>query len=342
MGTAGSGSGTAQERPGEFELIASLFAPLTRGFPGAYGLEDGAAYLALTDGLVQTGEELVLKTDALIAGVHFLEGDPGDVVARKLLRVNLSDLAAKGARPIVYMLAAMLPASLEYGWLQCFAEGLKADQDEFGIVLAGGDTDATPGPLTLSLSVIGAIPAGQRLLRSAAKVGDAVFVTGTIGDGALGLAAILGQLTGVPQRDADFLADRYRLPRPRLELGKRLRGLVHATMDISDGLVGDLQHICDASHVGATIEIGRLPLSNAAKAAITKAPTRIDAVIGGGDDYELLFTAPPSRQDALASLGLNIGVPITRIGTIDGRKGVRVIGADGQEIVPRKIGYRHF
>ena len=201
---------------------------------------------------------------------------------------------------------------------------------------------ATPGPLTLSLSVIGAIPAGQRLLRSAAKVGDAVFVTGTIGDGALGLAAILGQLTGVPQRDADFLADRYRLPRPRLELGKRLRGLVHATMDISDGLVGDLQHICDASHVGATIVIGRLPLSNAAKAAITKAPTWIDAVIGGGDDYELLFTAPPSRQEALASLGLNIGVPITRIGTIDRRKGVRVIGADGQEIVPRKIGYRHF
>jgi thiamine-monophosphate kinase len=330
------------DRPGEFELIAGLFAPLARGFPGACGLEDDVAYLALTDGLVQAGEELVLKTDALIAGVHFLEDDPGDLVGRKLLRVNLSDLAAKGAPPIVYMLAAMLPASLEYGWLQRFAQGLEADQNEFAIVLAGGDTDATPGPLTLSLSVIGAIPAGQRLLRSAAKVGDAVFVSGTIGDGALGVAAILGQLTDVPPGDADFLADRYRLPRPRLELGRHLRGLVHATMDISDGLVGDLQHICDASQVGGTIEIGRLPLSDAARAVITKAPTWIETVIGGGDDYELLFTAPPSHQEALTSLGRNIGVAITRIGSIDGSKGVRVLGTDGQEIVPRKIGYRHF
>jgi len=342
MATGGSGSGTTQERPGEFELIASLFAPLAQEFSGACGLEDDAAYLALTDGLVHTGEELVLKTDALIAGVHFLKSDPGDMVARKLLRVNLSDLAAKGARPIVYMLAAMLPASLEYGWLQCFAQGLKADQDEFGIVLAGGDTDATPGPLALSLTVIGAIPAGQRLLRSAAKVGDAVFVSGTIGDGALGLAAILGQLDGVPQSDADFLVNRYRLPRPRLELGQRLRGLVHATMDISDGLVGDLQHICDASHVGATIEISRLPLSDAARAMLTIAPVWVETVIGGGDDYELLFTAPPSHQEALTSLGRNVGVPITRIGSIDVGKRVRVLDADGQEIVPRTTGYHHF
>jgi thiamine-monophosphate kinase len=136
------------------------------------------------------------------------------------------------------VLAAMLPASLDYAWLQRFAQGLKADQDEFGIVLAGGDTDATPGPLTLSLSIIGAIPAGRRLLRSAAQVGDALFVSGTIGDGALGLAAIQGQLGGMSQSDINFLADRYRLPRPRLELGWRLRGLVHATMDISDGLIG--------------------------------------------------------------------------------------------------------
>ena len=243
----------------------------------------------------------MLKTDAIVSGVHFLASDPGDLVARKLLRVNLSDLAAKGARPLVYMLAAMLPAPLEYGWLQHFAQGLKADQDEFGIVLAGGDTDATPGPLALSLSVIGAIPAGQRLLRSAAQVGDAVFVSGTIGDGALGLAAILGQLTGVSQSDAAFLADRYRLPRPRLALGRRLRGLVHATMDISDGLVGDLQHICDASRVGAIIEVSRVPLSDAARTAITNAPTWIESVIGGGDDYELLFTASPSNEDALLS-----------------------------------------
>jgi thiamine-monophosphate kinase len=337
-----SDSRTTSERPGEFELIANLFAPLAQGFSGACGLEDDVAYLALTGGLVQAGEELVLKTDAIVSGVHFLAGDPGDLVARKLLRVNLSDLAAKGARPLVYMLAAMLPASLEYGWLQRFAKGLKADQDEFGIVLAGGDTDATPGPLALSLSVIGAIPAGQRLLRSAAQVGDAVFVSGTIGDGALGLAVILGQLTGVSESDADSLADRYRLPRPRLALGRRLRGLVHATMDISDGLVGDLRHICDASRVGATIEISRVPLSDAASAAVTNAPTWIETVIGGGDDYELLFTAPPDREATLASLGKEIGVPVTRIGSIDGSQGLRVIGMEGREIVPAKVGYRHF
>ena len=335
-------SGTAPGRPGEFELIANLFAPLARGFPGACGLEDDVAYLALTGGLVQPGEELVLKTDAIVSGVHFLASDPGDLVARKLLRVNLSDLAAKGARPLVYMLAAMLPASLEYGWLQRFAQGLKADQDEFGIVLAGGDTDATPGPLALSLSVIGAIPAGQRLLRSAAQVGDAVFVSGTIGDGALGLAVILGQLTGASQSDAGFLADRYRLPRPRLALGRRLRGLAHATMDISDGLVGDLQHICDASHVGATVEVGRLPLSDSARAAVTNAPTWIETVIGGGDDYELLLTAPRSNENALVSIGRDVGVPITRIGSIDCGNAVRVISPDGREIAPTKIGYRHF
>ena len=276
-------------------------------------------------------------------GGYFIGADdPGDLVVRKLLRVNLSDLAAKGARPIVYMLAAMFPASLEYGWIQRFAQGLKADQDEFGIVLAGGDTDATPGPLTLSLSIIGAIPAGQRLLRSAAQVGDAVFVSGTIGDGALGLAAVLGQLSGMSQSDVDFLADRYRLPRPRLALGKRLRGLVHASMDISDGLVGDLQHICDASRVGATIEVGCLPLSKAARAAITDAPTWLDTVIGGGDDYELLFTASPSHEDALTSLGRDVEVPVTRIGSINEGQGVRVVGPDGRGITPAKTGYRHF
>ena len=273
---------TDPNRPGEFELIARLFAPLTRKFPGACGLEDDVAYLALTGGLVRTGEELVLKTDALVSGVHFLTDDPADLVARKLLRVNLSDLAANGARPLVYLLALMLPASLGYDWLEGFARGLQEDQDEFGIVLAGGDMDATPGPLALSLSAVGAIPAGQRLLRSAAKVGDLVFVSGTIGDGALGIAAISGRVTGAPQSDLDFLAGRYRLPLPRLALGQRLRGLVHATMDISDGLVGDLQHICETSHVGAQVEVDRIPLSNPARAALGNDPDLIESVLGGG------------------------------------------------------------
>lgn len=333
---------TDPNRPGEFETIARLFAPLARQFPGACGLEDDVAYLALNDGIVRAGEELVLKTDALVSGVHFFPDDPADLVARKLLRVNLSDLAAKGARPLVYLLALLLPASLDYDWLERFARGLKADQDEFGIVLAGGDTDATPGPLVLSLSAVGAIPAGQRMLRSAAKLGDSVFVSGTIGDGALGLAAIRGRLAGAPQSDVDFLAGRYRLPQPRLALGQRLRGLVHATMDISDGLVGDLQHICETSHVGAQIEVDRVPLSDPARAALANSPDLIETVLGGGDDYELLFTASPLHEDALTSLAREVGVPVTRVGSIDSGNGVRVIGRDGCEITLTTTGYRHF
>ena len=333
---------SGSNRPGEFETIARLFAPLARQFPGACGLEDDVAYLSLNDGLVRAGEELVLKTDALVSGVHFLTDDPADLVARKLLRVNLSDLAAKGARPLVYLLALLLPASIDYDWLECFARGLKADQDEFGIVLAGGDMDATPGPLAASLSAVGAIPAGQRLLRSAAKPGDSVFVSGTIGDGALGLAAIHGQLAGLPRSDVDFLAGRYRLPQPRLSLGLRLRGLVHASMDISDGLVGDLLHICETSHVGAQIQVDHVPLSDPARSVLARHPALIESVLGGGDDYELLFTAPPLHEDALTSLGREVGVPVTRIGHIDSGDGVRVFGGDGREIALTTPGYRHF
>lgn len=329
-------------RPGEFELIARLFAPLARGFPGAYGLADDVAYLALTDGLVRAGEELVLKTDALVAGVHFLADDPADLVARKLLRVNLSDLAAKGARPLVYTLAVMLPATLDYAWLEGFARGLAADQAEFGIHLAGGDTDATPGPLTLSLTAVGAIPAGQRLLRSAAEPGDGVFVSGTVGDGALGLKAIRGELGGISPSQRASLAARYRLPQPRLQLGARLRGLVHAAMDISDGLVGDLQHICDASRVAARIEAGLVPLSGAARAALAHEPGLLESVLGGGDDYELLVTAPPEREKDLTSIGRELGVPLTRIGAIEKGAGVRVLGPGGGVIKIVQVGYRHF
>ena len=329
-------------RPGEFELIQRLFAPLARAFPDAYGLADDVAYVALEGGLVRRGEELVLKTDALVAGVHFLADDPGDLVARKLLRVNLSDLAAKGARPIVYTLALMLPDSLEYAWLERFAEGLKADQDEFGIILAGGDTDATPGPLTLSLTAVGAIPAGQRLLRSAAEAGDAVFVSGTIGDAALGLKAIRGELRGIAQSELDFLKERYRLPRPRLTLGRRLRGLAHATMDISDGLVGDLAHICEASGVAARVEATSVPLSPGARAALARDGSLIESVLAGGDDYELLFTAPPEAEAALIELARELDLPLTRVGAIEGGQGVRVLDGAGREIALARTGYRHF
>lgn len=336
------GKAAGRQRPSEFELIARLFAPLASKFPDAYGLEDDVAYLRVADGLLAPGEELVIKTDALIASVHFLPDDPADLIARKLLRVNLSDLAAKGARPIAYTLALMLPDSIDLAWLERFAEGLKQDQDEFDFVLAGGDTDRTPGPLSLSLTAIGAIPKGQRLLRSAAKTGDAIFVSGTIGDGALGLKAIRAEIADLSSTDKAYLAGRYRLPQPRLALGARLRAIAHAAMDISDGLVGDLQHICDASRLGALIESARIPLSPAGQAVTWMDAGLMECVLTGGDDYEILFTAEPSREASLVALGHELGVPITRIGTMGEGKTACVVDREGRELTFAQTSYRHF
>jgi len=329
-------------RPDEFALIRRLWAPLARGFADAYGLADDVAYLAPGGGLLGAGEEVVLKTDAIVAGVHFLADDPAELVARKLLRVNLSDLAAKGARPLVYLLTLMLPESYDEAWLERFAAGLAADQGEFGIVLAGGDTVAMPGPLALSLTAVGAIPAGARLLRQDAKAGDAVFVSGTIGDAALGLLALRDGLAGVSAEERRFLSERYRLPRPRLALGERLRGLAHATMDISDGLIGDLEHIAAASGVSATIEAASVPLSPAARTALAADAGLIERVLAGGDDYELLFTAPPARGDALSALGRELGVPVTRVGSIREGEGVVALDAERRPIKLAHTGYRHF
>jgi thiamine-monophosphate kinase len=335
------------QAPDEFALIARLFAPLAAGYADAYGLTDDVAYLdvAARDpgrGQLRPGEELIVKTDAVVATVHFLADDPPDLVARKLLRMNLSDLAAKGARPLVYMLAAMLPRDVDYAWLEHFAAGLKTDQDAFGITLIGGDMNATPGPPAFSVTMLGAVPAGRRLLRSAARAGDAVFVSGTLGDGALGLRLLRGELAGLPEAERAYLVDRYRLPRPRLALGAHLRGIVHASMDISDGLVADLGHICRASHVGALIEAERLPLSPAARMALERTPALLESALAGGDDYELLFTAPPEAEAALLAVGRQLELPVTRIGAMLAGEGVRVLGRDGKDIALDKAGYSHF
>lgn len=329
-------------RPGEFELIARLFAPLAADWPGAYGLADDVAYLPLDGDLVAAGEELVIKSDAIVAGIHFLPDDPPELVARKLLRVNLSDLAAKGARPLVYTLTIMLPASIDFAWLARFAEGLGADQRTFALHLAGGDTDATPGPLALAVTMLGAVPAGRRLLRAGARPGDAVFVSGTIGDGALGLKAIRGELGALGADALAALAARYRLPEPRLALGARLRGLAHASMDISDGLVGDLGHICRVSRVGAVLEAARVPLSEAAKAALARDPLLIETVLSGGDDYELLFTAAPEAEAELVILGRQLGVPVACIGRIVAGQGVQALDQTGRPVKLARTGFRHF
>ena len=323
-------------QPDEFQLIDELFAPLAAGFPGALGLRDDAALL-----VPEPGNELVATVDAMVAGVHFLPDDPPDLVARKLVRVNLSDLAAKGAHPYAVMLACAFPKGTGVDWLRGFAKGLGQDLREFGVALAGGDTVATPGPLTLSLTAFGQVGKGRAVLRSGARAGDRLWVTGTIGDGALGLAAARG-LLGVGATDAAFLADRYRLPRPRVRAGQGLAGVASAGMDVSDGLLQDLGHLCRASGVAAVVEVESVPMSDAARAALAADVSLLATVLTGGDDYELLFTAPAAATQDVLDLARRTGVPLTAIGTMSVGQGVSVTDATGQAISLGQGGWRHF
>jgi len=325
----------AAPKLGEFERIARFFAPLAA--PEALGLLDD---VAIIEG--PPGQQYVLKTDAIVEGVHFLPDDPADQVAQKLLRVNLSDLAGKGAVPVGYLLTTSLPRERDEAWLERFAQGLAADQRTFGIALLGGDSVATTGPVTLSVAAVGRVRAGQTVLRRGAQPGDAVFVSGTLGDGALGLKTLRGELPQLTADERAFLADRYRLPQPRLGLGQRLVGTAHAMMDISDGLVADLGHICEVSGVGATVEAARLPLSPAARAAIAGDPGLRMAALVAGDDYELLFAAPPAAEAVLMTIARDLGVPVTRIGRIEAGQGVRVLDEKGAALPIAGAGYRHF
>jgi thiamine-monophosphate kinase len=325
--------------PGEFELIARYFAPLAAGAPGAFGLTDD---VAIVD--VGRDEQLVVKSDAIVAGVHFLPADPPDLIARKLLRVNLSDLAGKGARPLGYLMTCAFPGDLDESWVAKYVEGLAADQREFGLSLLGGDTTATPGPLTLSATIFGAIAKGRLPWRGGARDGDAVLVSGTLGDGALGLDV---QRQEFPELDAAgraHLTDRYRLPRPRLQLGRALvdAGLVHASIDISDGLLADLGHICRTSKLGADIEWPRVPLSEPARKLVATRPQLRERVIAGGDDYELLLTVSTGDVPAALAIAQGTGVALAPIGRMTVGGGLRIRDENGGEIAIGRSGYRHF
>ena len=322
---------------GEFALIDKVFKPLAAETPAALGLTDDAAVLAPAP-----GRELVLTKDAMVAGVHFLETDaPGDI-ARKLLRVNLSDLAAMGARPIGYLLATFWPEKLALDWIMEFAEGLRLDQAEFGIGLLGGDTVRTPGPLSLSLTAIGDVPAGGALRRNAAREGDLIVVSGRIGDAALGLLSLTGGLAGLTDAERDYLRGRYHLPVPRLALGAALVGKVRAAIDISDGLIADIGHIAEESKLGALLDWEKVPLSAAARAALDKDAALIEPILTGGDDYELAFTLPPGDAGLLEALAGAGGVPLTVIGEMTAGDGVRVRRPDGTEIPLKARGWQHF
>lgn len=312
----------------EFGRIARFFAPLAAGFPGALGLTDDAALVAPGE-----GRELVVTTDALVADVHFRSQDPPDLIARKALRVNLSDLAAMGAVPICYTLATILPDACGEEWLAAFVRGLAADQAEFKIALAGGDSVRTPGPATLSITAIGAVETGRALRRSGARPGDRVYVSGTIGDGALGLAVLAG---GLADDDFGTLAGRYLLPQPRLGLGRALIGRASAALDVSDGLVADLGHVAETSGVRIVIEAERVPLSPAARAARAADPRLMETILTGGDDYELAFTSLEALPEAIA------GVSIACIGRVEAGTGVAVLDREGRQVTLSAGGYQHF
>src|SRR5882724_388185 len=321
----------------EFALIAKLFAPLAAKSEGAFGLKDDAATLRLPP-----GSELVVTVDALVEGVHFLRDDPAELIAKKALRVNLSDLAAKGAHASHYLLALSLPAWVGDAWLTRFAAGLAEDQARYGVTLLGGDTTATPGPLTLSITALGSIPAGCMLRRAGAKPGDLVFVSGTVGDAGAGLEMLQGKTPGLPSVAREYLIQRYRLPEPRFALGRSLVGIASAALDVSDGLIADLGHIAEVSGVHIVIDAPLVPLSAELASLWGRKSQGLLRAATAGDDYELAFTAPPAVRAAVAAAARASGVAVQEIGRVEAGLGVELIDEAGRAIAVDRPGFTHF
>ena len=330
-----------QTESGEDCLIARYFAPIAK-HPGACGLTDDAAAIAPPSGC-----DLVLTADGIVGGVHFFPDDPPDAVAKKALRVNLSDLAAKGASPLGFLLTLALPKEIGETWLTAFARGLGEDADLFGCPLLGGDTVRTPGPVTISVAAFGAVPHGKTIRRAGSKPGDRVVVTGTIGDAALGLLlrrdAGAATLWGLDRDQRDHLAARYLVPQPRSAIAAFLGSYATAAMDVSDGLAGDLAKLCRASGVGAEIAVARVPLSDAARIAVAKEPALIETIVAGGDDYEVLACVPAAKVEALRREASAAGVAFTEIGTVIAGEGeARFLKPDGKPLALAQTSYSHF
>jgi thiamine-monophosphate kinase len=303
----------------EFEIIKRYFAPLAG--EGAFSLKDDAALLPLRE-----GHDLVVTTDTIAEGTDFFASDPPGAIAQKALRINLSDLAAKGAVPAHYLLNFTLPRTVTQEWLAAFAGGLARDQKEFAVSLLGGDTSA--GALSIAVTAFGFVPQGKMVKRSGAQIGDAVYVTGTIGDSGGGLAVLKGEKQALPDTDRDYLIGRYRVPQPPVGFAEKLRAIAHAAVDVSDGLIADLGHVASASSVGVLVEGECVPLSPPLKAlwgenALLRAVT-------AGDDYQTAFTAPPGLRG-----------PFTRIGQVVAGEGVS-LSSDGRNIPVPLTGYQHF
>jgi len=330
----------ASGRPasGEDSLIARYFRPLATD-PGAFQLDDDAAALKAN------GDDIVVTTDAIVEGVHFLPDDPPDTIARKALRVNLSDLAAKGATPAGFVLTLAL-RNADEGWLQPFASALGEDAAQFGCPLLGGDTVSTPGPLMISVTAFGRVPAGKMVHRSGARPGERLMVTGTIGDAALGLAVLKGGKVHAAASDAaarEMLVGRYRVPQPRVGLAEIVREHASAAMDVSDGLAGDLTKLCGVSGVSAAIDLASIPLSDAARDLVERGVVALEALIAGGDDYELLCAIPEDRVEAFAAAAESVGIAVSSIGTVvAGTSAPKFIDEQGREVALERLSYSHF
>ena len=332
-----SSSSNPPRRLGEFAMIAKLLAPLAANDPGAFGLTDDAATLD-----VPAAHDLVMTKDMLVEGVHFLRDDPPDLLAKKALRVNLSDLAAKGATPVRYMLGLSLAPWIGDEWLAEFAAGLAEDQKRFGVSLSGGDTTATPGPLTLSVTAFGTVPTGGMIRRRGARPRDLVFVSGVIGDAGAGLAVLKGEGVGLSDFNRAALISRYQLPEPRVSLGRQLLGLASSALDVSDGLLADLGHIAKVSEVRISVDAAKIPLSAGTRALWGQGPDTIVRAATSGDDYEIAFTAPASARARVEELSRTTGVAIAEIGRVDAGSGVHLLDERGKPIPVTRAGFTHF
>jgi len=321
---------------GEDRLIARFFQPIAT-HPGALGLSDDAAFIKPPPGC-----DLVLTTDAIIGSVHFFADDAAHDVARKALRVNLSDLAAKGAAPLGFLLSLALPKEIGDEWLAGFAEGLRTDAQLFGCPLFGGDTDRTPGPIAISIAMFGSVPEGCMVRRAGAKPGDRVFVSGMIGDASLGLALRQGASWQLSDAQRQHLALRYVLPQPRNALADAVRAHASAAMDVSDGLAGDFAKLCRISKVAAEVEVARVPFSDAAKAALATDPAVLETALTGGDDYEIVCTVPAAKIESFRAAARAVQVAVTEIGEIKVGEGVRFLEASGQALSFKRVSFSHF
>ena len=323
----------------EFDFIATHLAPLAG--PGGLGLKDDAALLKPS-----LGKDLILTKDTMVEGVHFPQGHYGGDTAEKLLRVNLSDLAAKGANPIGYLLSITWPKGLDSAYFKGFASGLYDVQEAYDFKLLGGDTTSIEGPMVVSATLLGDVPSGQMVMRNAAKAGDDIWVTGTIGDAYLGLQTVLGNcLEPQPKPEALWhFEEAYYRPEPRLLFRKHLRELANSCADISDGLVADAGHVAKASGVKFVIDADKLPLSQHTGSWLSAQANEelaFKTLITAGDDYELVFTAPPNNAAAIRKAARAIGLRVSHAGKVESGEGVSVI-SDGKALSFSKLGHKHF